>query len=384
MATNILRSLFYIFVFLFPLKIVAQQISISLFNSTPVKGLVIALYEGDYDFYNNNERVCGFSEGRIFYITLFNKRLLLSNAAGPVGSFDDILIKSNQANGRLQVSVIDPKSNSRIYSGNLHLRIEYGRILVLNEIETEKYIAGVVEAESGTKALPEFYKAQAVLCRTYLYSHLNRHETEGFNLCDEVHCQVYKGSTPFTNSIYKSTILTSNKVITNSSGQYITASFHANCGGETESAHNTWLRSEDYLVPVKDPHCKNTPNANWEKKIPLNDWKNYLKDHGFKAVQIPAASFEMKKTGRQLHYRIGKESILTRQIRSDWNLKSSYFQVLIKENTVILKGHGYGHGVGLCQDGAMQMAKSGLDFEKIIHFYFKGVRISEINSTLTH
>jgi stage II sporulation protein D len=364
--------------FLIPLKIAAQEISISLFNSTPVKGLVTALYEGDYDFYDGSERISGFGEGKIFYVTLFNKRLLLSNADGPVGSYDEILIKSKSESGRLQVSVIDPKSNSRIYSGNLHLRIEYGRILVLNEIEIEKYIAGVVEAETGTKAYPEFYKAQALLCRTYLFSHLNRHESEGFNLCDEVHCQAYKGSTPFTNSIYRSTILTTNKVITNASGQYITASFHANCGGETESAHNTWLRSEDYLVPVKDPHCKNTPNANWEKKIPLNDWKNYLKEHGFKIQNTPSSALVMKKTGRQLHYGTGKESILTRQIRNDWNLKSSYFQVLINGNTVILKGHGYGHGVGLCQDGAMNMAKTGADFEKIIHFYFKGVRINEI------
>ncbi|HEX3007263.1 MAG TPA: SpoIID/LytB domain-containing protein, partial [Bacteroidales bacterium] len=255
----------------------------SIWNSQPVKGLTLALYEGGYDFYSDNQRISGFDEGKIFYITLYNNSLLLSNTTGSIGIFDDLFITSRNDSSRIQIASIDPKLSARVYSDNIHLKIEYGRILILNELDIEKYIAGVVEAEAGVNALPEFYKAQSLLCRTYLYDHLNRHETEGFNLCDEVHCQAYKGTSPFTRFVYQSTVQTRNKVITDSNNELVTASFHANCGGQTESSLNTWLKKEDYLVPVVDDYCLKSANATWEKKVSLAEWKKYLISHGIKA-----------------------------------------------------------------------------------------------------
>jgi stage II sporulation protein D len=210
------------------------------------------------------------------------------------------------------------------------------------------------------------------------YANINRHESEGFNLCDEVHCQAFKGITSFTNSIYQSTALTANKVIVNANNNFITAAFHANCGGETESSLNTWLKAEDYLVPVKDIYCTNNQGSHWEKKIPLSEWKKNLNSHGIKTQSLPLASLAMKKPGRQMYYRIGKDSILTKQIRNDWNFKSSFFQVSVKNNIVLIKGFGYGHGVGLCQEGAMNMAILGKTCEEIINFYFKGVHLQTI------
>lgn len=375
-----MKILFHIFLLFIPITITAQPLSVSLFNSTPVKGLVVALYEGNYDIYTENDKVTDFGEQRIFYITLYNKKLILNNADGPFGCFDELYLGSQTNDGKLQITVIDPKVSVRTITGNIRLKIEYGRILLINEIDSEKYISGVVEAETGVNALPEFYKAQSLLCRTYMYSHIARHESEGFNLCDEVHCQSYKGHTPFTNYIYQSTSLTKNEVIVNKDNNLILAAFHANCGGETESSINTWLRSENYLVPVKDSYCANTSNSAWEKKITLADWKKYLAEQGIKTKSLPISSLEMKKAGRQNYYRVGKDSILTRQIRADWNLKSSFFQILIKKNEVIIKGKGYGHGVGLCQVGAMNMAVQGFSSENIVNFYFKNVRIKKINS----
>lgn len=336
---------------------------------------MLALYEGNYDVYDQGEKIEGFDEGKIFYISLYNKKLLLSNVYGPVGSFDQLAVVARENDSKIQVSVVEPKSGSRNYTGNLKLHIEYGRILIINETDIEQYISGVVEAESGVNALPEFQKAQALLCRTYLQSHINRHESEGFNLCDEVHCQAFKGFTPYSNIIYKSTSLTRNKVIVSADNTLITASFHGNCGGETQSSDNTWIKNHDYLVPVKDPYCKQTKNNSWEKEIPLQEWKAYLKKQGINTAKLNNAAYEMKKTGRQLEYKVNDKTILTQQIRADWNLKSSYFQVIIKSNSIVIKGHGYGHGVGMCQDGAMKMATLGKTCDEIINFYFKGVRI---------
>lgn len=371
-----MRSLIYILLLSVSFECAAQQILVSLFNSVPVKGLTISLYEGNYIITGNQENLEGLQKGKIFYITLYNKSMLVHNLNGPVGCFDEIEIQSKTDSGKFMISIIDPKVEGRIYTGSLKLKIDYRRVMLMNEINIEKYISGVVEAETGINARPEFYKAQALLCRTYLFNHLNRHESEGFNLCDEVHCQAYKGIS--TNFIFKSTHLTNNKVIVDSDKNLITASFHANCGGITESSLNTWLKPESYLIPVKDPYCLVSGGAHWEKKISLNEWKKYLITHGVKTTALPAAALELKNTGRQNYYRVNKDSILMRQIRADWNLKSSFFQVIVKNNMVLLKGSGYGHGVGLCQEGAIKMASKGFTYEEIIKFYFKGVKIENL------
>ena len=372
-----MKNISCIIVLLLAIELSAQQVQVSVFNSYPVNTIIISSYSDDFTITCMGEKVSTLNAGKIFYISLYNTSLLLNDENGPLACYDELTLSPANETSKLRIALINPKVSARNYSGKIHLRIEYGRILILNEINTVQYIAGVVEAESGINASPEFYKAQALLCRTYMFSHLNRHETEGFNLCDEVHCQAYKGITPFTASILESSIQTAGKIITDETNQPITAAFHGNCGGETESALNIWLKPENYLVPVKDPYCTQTANANWEVKIPLHQWKKYLATNGFKP-SASISSLETKNKSRQIYYRVNNDSILTKQIRSDWNLKSAYFQVKVKNNTVHIMGHGYGHGIGLCQDGAMNMAKKGLNYSEIIKFYFKNVKISDV------
>ena len=77
-------------------------------------------------------------------------------------------------------------------------------------------------------------------------------------------------------------------------------------------------------------------------------------------------------------YRVGTFSIPLMEIRTDLGLRSTFFSVKVEGDSVILNGRGYGHGVGLCQEGAMAMASKGFDFKKIIEFYYKGVVILDI------
>jgi stage II sporulation protein D len=70
------------------------------------------------------------------------------------------------------------------------------------------------------------------------------------------------------------------------------------------------------------------------------------------------------------------------QVRSDLNLRSTFFSLTVEGDSVILKGRGYGHGVGLCQEGAMVMAAKGFDFKKIINFYYTGVIITDIKNAI--
>ncbi len=81
-------------------------------------------------------------------------------------------------------------------------------------------------------------------------------------------------------------------------------------------------------------------------------------------------------------YKAGSFSLPLKTIRSDLNLRSTFFSVYVSGDSVILKGRGYGHGVGLCQEGAMEMAAKGFSYRKIIRFYYSGVFISDIKNAL--
>jgi stage II sporulation protein D len=81
-------------------------------------------------------------------------------------------------------------------------------------------------------------------------------------------------------------------------------------------------------------------------------------------------------------YRVDTFSIPLRQLRTDLNLRSTWFSVMVKEDSVILNGRGYGHGVGLCQEGAMTMAEKGFDYKQIVSYYYKGVIISDIKNAV--
>lgn len=104
--------------------------------------------------------------------------------------------------------------------------------------------------------------------------------------------------------------------------------------------------------------------------MPAGEWYSYLEKHG---ITTRISSFNQEH--RKKYLVAQKDSMLTEQIRSDLGLKSSFFSLRQEKEEILFTGKGYGHGVGLCQEGAMAMASSGFSWEEIIHFYFDGVRI---------
>ena len=119
------------------------------------------------------------------------------------------------------------------------------------------YIAGVSESESGKKDnILEYYKVQAIICRTYALKNSGKHIKEGYNLCDQEHCQVYKGRC--TNpEILLAVSKTTGIIIVDRYNQPINAAFHANCGGQTLNSEDVWSKPLDYLKSVPDTFCRN-------------------------------------------------------------------------------------------------------------------------------
>lgn len=360
-------------------NIFGQLIKVSVFNELPVKSIVVSSLKGDYIIYCDQQPVFNLSN-EAMYISFFNNHLLLRDSRKAIGNFSHIQFVAKDTCSIIKVTVIEPKNDPRQFDNNLQVSVAFGRILMCNEILPDNYIAGVVEAEAGSKAENEFYKAQSILARTYLYSHITRHKSEGFNLCDAVHCQAFKGRPLRNPSIRECTKATSGLVVIDKDSALITAVFHANCGGETESSENAWLNNKNYLQPLSDPFCGGSLSAKWTKTISLDQWKVYLKGQGFKfKSSIASSEFDFSQEVRKKFYKVNNDSIPLRQLRTYFQLRSTFFTVVAEKNTIIFKGKGFGHGVGLCQDGAMQMARVGYKYDEILKFYYKNILIVKVH-----
>lgn len=362
------------------LSVHAQMVNISLFNETPLKSVVVSTLKGKYKVTADHTKEIEFTNTDAIYISIYGERIVVRNSQQLIGTFSSLIFEGVGTDNVLRINPVSPSANTRQYNDNLRISVAFGRLSLINQIQPDNYIAGVVEAEAGGNADMEFYKAQSVLARTYLYGHFSRHESEGFQLCDGVHCQAYNGRSIRNPAIIAATKATAGMVLISTDSTFITAVFHADCGGETESAEHAWLSGKSYLVSVKDPFCQNSPSSKWEKTIPLDQWKIYLKDHGFKLKKdISPGSFDFSQITRRQYYVLKKDSIPTKQIRTDFQLRSAFFSVIASDNSITFKGKGFGHGVGMCQDGAIQMARAGYKYEDILKFYFKDIRLINLN-----
>ena len=131
-----------------------------------------------------------------------------------------------------------------------------------------------------------------------------------------------------------------------------------------------------------DPYCLRSRNATWRKSYPLDDWISYIRKSGYTGKVENPSVFNFKQESRFTDYKTGSITIPLRTIRADLNLRSTFFSVNAKGDSIILNGRGYGHGVGLCQEGAMEMATRGFTYKQIIDFYYFGVIISDIKNAV--
>ena len=104
--------------------------------------------------------------------------------------------------------------------------------------------------------------------------------------------------------------------------------------------------------------------------------------HGYQGKTDDPSGFTFIQKTRQLNYRAGTFTVPLNSLRSELNLRSTFFSVVPDGDYVILKGRGYGHGVGLCQEGAMAMAVAGSNYRQIIGFYYSGVIITDIKNAV--
>ena len=359
----------------------AREIWVSLYNSRQIQSLVMSAYNGPLTISVDDSVQYTIGDGQAVYAALRDGKIWLNDAQGEIGSFDHFTVQGADSSAIIRLRPVSPQVEARNYEDMVSLSVDVDRILLINRIDEKRYIAGVVEAEAGQGHTSEFYKAKAIICRTYLYGHIDRHENEGFHLCDEVHCQAYKGQCRSRNTILPAVAATQDTiVIDRKESKPILAAYHSNCGGETESAQNVWQTNLPYLAPVIDPYCISSPNARWQKTISLDDWIIYLVKNGFKPNPNIVTDFSFQQNRRTPIYQVNDFTTPVRQIRNDWQLRSTWFSVTVEEGNVVFRGRGYGHGVGLCQEGAIEMGRRGFKYDEIIHFYYRNVNIVPVTA----
>jgi stage II sporulation protein D len=356
----------------------AQNIEVGLFQDHLVKAAVVYCSLGNYQLLLDGEVMNRLEEGDILYLTHEEGRVKVLDGERDYGYSTRIELRSLSAESVIRVRSISPELVSRLYDDNL-LVIPGDRYMTLvNQVDMDKYLAGVVEAEAGSNAHKEFYKAQSILCRTFALKQMERHMNEGFSLCDGSHCQAYKGRSTSNPEILEAIVETSGTILADYNFKLITAAYHANSGGQTQRASDVWISDMAYLQSVVDPYSLHQSSAKWQDTISFADWKEYLLKNGMKSVtKIPDEIIYVEQMSRKKYFILDKDSIKMSKIREDWGFQSAFFDMFPSGDSVLIWGKGLGHGIGMSQQGAMKMARDGFSYQDILQFYFNDVRLMD-------
>ncbi len=323
--------------------------------------------------------------------------LLDGKAMGILQSNDSIEISIEELQGRAKWGdsvhlnfthlILDPmdsvsvfgisKKNSGFnssYDDRLEIGVVLGEFHFVNRVEMEKYIAAVLSAEIGYNAQPEFLKAKAIICRTYGNSNRNRHLPDSNRVCSTVHCQVYKGLKGVTSQILRAVRATKGKILVDDANKPILAAFHSNCGGQTVNSEDGFSYALPYLRSIVDSFCLTQPNAKWEERISREAWKKYLVQEGLTDT-IEFSSFNLQNENRINVYSYQGLNLPLKKIRVDKHFRSTWFSIQEEGDTLVFSGRGYGHGIGLCQEGAMNIAAHDYSYQTIINFYYRNIKI---------
>jgi len=288
---------------------------------------------------------------------------------------------------------IKPAENSLIkidkkdYRGSVEiLRDDKGGLLVINELNVEEYLKGVLNEEISAKWHPESIKAQAVVARTYaLYQKENRKDNP-YHMEATTTDQVYGGvrrEDERTNKAAKDT----QGIVLTYEGKLAKVFYHSISGGITEDVTDVWGgEGNNYLKSIKCDFDKDAPNYQWETEIDAVDLEMLLSRNGIKVdgiLSIEPVSFT--SSGRvselQIRHKNGIEKISGvnfRKIIGYETIRSTLFRIKEGEGSFIFYGKGSGHGVGLCQWGAKGMAEKGYSYIDILKYYYPGIEIKKI------
>ncbi|MDY6933516.1 MAG: SpoIID/LytB domain-containing protein [Spirochaetota bacterium] len=270
--------------------------------------------------------------------------------------------------------------DGKYYRGAIKLYNVLGKIYVINVVSMSEYLYSVVPSEISSSWDIEAIKAQAVAARTYAFYHFMKRRSM-YDLDATINFQAYKGISVESGITKRAVDETCGKIVI-FNNKPILAFFHSTCGGKTSDDKYVWNGDDKiYLCEVGCDYCKDSPHYQWKDKITLYEIRQLLKKR-YGAVGIISDIVFRKKSGRICSVIIRHKNGNVRMTGNDFRLlfsqqrvKSLFFSATKVRDGLILHGHGWGHGVGMCQWGAKGMAEKGAGYKVILKHYYRGTRI---------
>lgn len=359
----------------------AETLQVRVFAHLHVNAVQVNVNQGSYRVIADANLVAESEGGSVFKLRKVGDSIEVKENDKVLGCFRYIKFAGNST-GELKLRLMNPERKARVYQNNLSFGISEESVRVINEAVLDNYIAGVTEAEAGSRSSQEFYKVQAILARTFALAHINKHVAEGFSLCDQVHCQAYYGK-PRDLSIFDAIDVTRGKVVVDDNLNLIIAAFHSNSGGQTANSEDVWGSRTTYLRSIPDSFSLKMPNARWERRMLTEDWLSYLKlRHNYPTDQAEARMLATNFTqdSRKIYLECNNLKVPLKNVRTDLQLKSTFFSISpVGTDSVVFHGRGYGHGLGMCQEGAMKMCRMGYGYMDILNFYYKDIQLIDLS-----
>jgi stage II sporulation protein D len=282
-----------------------------------------------------------------------------------------------------------------------------GNFSLANYIDVEDYLRGVVPLEVGKGGadVAEAVKAQAIAARTYTYRKMQDNAGAGYDVSATVSDQVYGGAEAESDACSRAIADTRGEVML-CHDSLVYAYYHSTCGGRTANIEDVWNKSKlGYLRSVDDengwsgPYCAQSGSFAWEERWPLATFTNIVTRFSRETFPQNASTGDVRGISVDARFSCGRAKqvgvhtssgtflyggdkvrfVFRRNQPGFPILKSSLItDVSVRDDTVVIKGRGYGHGVGMCQTGALARAKHGQKYDEILHAYYTGVTIRKV------
>ncbi|HSQ50457.1 MAG TPA: SpoIID/LytB domain-containing protein [Nitrospiraceae bacterium] len=270
-------------------------------------------------------------------------------------------------------------------SGLVQLVRRGNGFLVINRVDVEEYVKGVVPSEVSSAWHPEMLKAQAVAARTYALYQQMLSATREYDVVATVQDQVYRGKQGVDTGILRAVEETRGLVVTYEDAP-IYAAFSSTAAGLTEDAMNVWSKDYPYLKGVECPFDLMSPYYQWRSSFRVDTLEQNLRQQGFSVGTIATITpMSFSRGGRVAKLRVlhsGGELVLRgeelRKAVGYTIIPSTQFAIESIGRDVVLSGFGAGHAVGMCQWGAKELAELGYPFSAILRYYYPGTELQNM------
>ena len=187
-------SLFFLFFFYsLTVSIGNTIVEVRVLTTTVLKTFIFSPLSGSYLLYGDGVLITECTPADIYQLSINGDSVRLKTFEKTIGNFAKIKMLAKSPVAAFKIKSVAPRGKVHSFNDDLEVSLSNrkNQLLLINRVNLEDYIAGVVQSEAGKGCNLEYYKLQSILCRTYLLANLNRHYLDGYGVCNDVHCQAY-------------------------------------------------------------------------------------------------------------------------------------------------------------------------------------------------